>query len=858
MDYSKHGINKKKRQIRSSVPKAEKKLNFTIFRVVIIAILFIAVIGVSAGIGGIKGVIDSAPEINIEDVAPKAFKSYMYNQDGSTAVELVETGSNRIEVEIDEMSAHLQNAFIALEDERFRDHNGIDMKGILRAFVVGVKNGNFSEGASTITQQLLKNNVFSGGNEGNFLLKLKRKFQEQYLALQLEKEMDKDSILAAYLNTVFLGQNCYGVEAASRFYFNKHASELNIAESAVMASIVQNPSEFDPYLYPEKNQKRRKEALRKMKEQGYISEEEYNEALDESVYDSIKTNVENYKAENNKQYTYYQDAAISRLIDDLIEYYDYTDNPETTDVNEAYQQAKHKLYSGGFKIYLAQDTQIQKICDDAYADESNFQTTDWLLDWAMTVTTTVDGKTEQTNYSVQMLENWLKQQRGSYSRLYKSMSKEDAKAMAEADIAQYKASLNLPSDAKIDERTDFTVQMQSAFVLIDQHTGYVKAIVGGRGEKKESMSFNRATDMTRQPGSTFKILSTYAPALDEKGDTLASTKVDKVYTGYGGHQVNNVDMVCTNGPITFRRAIEQSKNTIATWVMDEDVTPEFAYNFLIDRFGFTTLVPEDKVISMAIGGLTNGVTPLEMTNAFAAIANKGIYTEPVFYTKVVDHDGNVIINNEVSETHQAVKESTAYLLTSAMQDVVTGAYGTARQTALSNMPVAGKTGSTEYRRDHWFIGYTPYYTAGIWFGFDDNTPIRDRTWDYYGQQRLWKKIMEQVHANLERKEFEVPSTVQKSYVCAKSGKLATNRCASRTYEYIATDNMPEYCDECVYTYVPPETSDTTQTDTDTVPPDPDDTVPPDTTPVPPDTVPPDTTPVPPEVTPTPDPNVPGA
>ena len=856
MDYSKHGINKKKRQIRSSVPKAEKKLNFTIFRVVIIAILFIAVIGVSAGIGGIKGVIDSAPEINIEDVAPKAFKSYMYNQDGSTAVELVETGSNRIEVEIDEMSEHLQNAFIALEDERFRDHNGIDMKGILRAFVVGVKNGNFSEGASTITQQLLKNNVFSGGNEGNFLLKLKRKFQEQYLALQLEKEMDKDSILAAYLNTVFLGQNCYGVEAASRFYFNKHASELNIAESAVMASIVQNPSEFDPYLYPEKNQKRRKEALRKMKEQGYISEEEYNEALDESVYDSIKTNVENHKAENNKQYTYYQDAAISRLIDDLIEYYDYTDNPETTDVNEAYQQAKHKLYSGGFKIYLAQDTQIQKICDDAYADESNFQTTDWLLDWAMTVTTTVDGKTEQTNYSVQMLENWLKQQRGSYSRLYKSMSKEDAKAMAEEDIAQYKASLNIPSDAKIDERTDFTVQMQSAFVLIDQHTGYVKAIVGGRGEKKESMSFNRATDMTRQPGSTFKILSTYAPALDEKGDTLASTKVDKVYTGYGGHQVNNVDMVCTNGPITFRRAIEQSKNTIATWVMDEDVTPEFAYNFLIDRFGFTTLVPEDKVISMAIGGLTNGVTPLEMTNAFAAIANKGIYTEPVFYTKVVDHDGNVIINNEVSETHQAVKESTAYLLTSAMQDVVTGAYGTARQTALSNMPVAGKTGSTEYRRDHWFIGYTPYYTAGIWFGFDDNTPIRDRTWDYYGQQRLWKKIMEQVHANLERKEFEVPSTVQKSYVCAKSGKLATNRCASRTYEYIATDNMPEYCDECVYTYVPPETSDTTQTDT--VTPYPDDTVPPDTTPVPPDTVPPDTTPVPPEVTPTPDPNVPGA
>lgn len=828
MDYSKHGIKKKKRQIRSSVPKAEKKLNFTIFRVVIICILLVAVAGISAGIGGVKGIIDSAPDINIEDVAPKAFKSIMYYEDGSKAVELVETGSNRIEVDITEMSEYLQNAFVALEDERFWQHNGIDTQGILRAFVVGVKNGNFSEGASTITQQLLKNNVFSGGNEGNFLLKLKRKLQEQYLALQLEKELDKDEILEAYLNTVFLGQNCYGVEAASRLYFNKSASELNVSESAVMASIVQNPSKFDPYLYPEKNVTRRNETLKKMKEQGYITEEEYNEALDESIYDTIKANVESYKSVNNKQYTYYEDAATKQLINDLAEYYDYQDNPETKNVDEAYEQAKHKLYSGGFKIYLAQDPQIQQICDTAYADESNFPTKDWLLDWAMTVTT-ADG--EQKNYSVQMLENELKAQRGSFSRLYKGMSEEAAMEMAKQDVADYKATLNIPKDATIDERLEFTVQLQSAFVLIDQSTGYVKALVGGRGEKKESMSFNRATDMTRQPGSTFKILSTYAPALESKGDTLASTKVDKVYTGYGGHQVNNVDMRCTNAPTTFRKAIELSKNTVATWVMDEDVTPEFAYDFLIDRFGFTTLVPSDKVISLAIGGITNGVTPLELTNAFAAIANKGIYTEPVLYTKVVDHDGNVIINNEVSETHMAVKESTAYLLTSAMQDVVTGYSGTGRQAALSNMPVAGKTGSTEYRRDHWFVGYTPYYTAGIWFGYDDNTPIRDRTSDYYAQQRLWKKIMEQVHLNLERKDFEVPATVEKTYICTKSGKLATNRCASKVWEYVATDNQTEYCDQCKYVYVPPVTPPTTSADstdsTDSTAPD--STVP-DTTP----------------------------
>ena len=210
MDYSKNGIKKKKRQIRSSVPKAEKKLNFTIFRVVVISILLVAVAGVSAGIGGVKGVIDSAPEVTVDEVAPQAFKSYLYSEDGALARELVETGSNRIEVDISEMSLYLQNSFIALEDERFREHNGIDLQGIMRAFVVGVTNGQFSEGASTLTQQLLKNAVFSGGNEGNFLLKLKRKLQEQYLALQLEKEMDKDEILEAYLNTVYLGQNCYG------------------------------------------------------------------------------------------------------------------------------------------------------------------------------------------------------------------------------------------------------------------------------------------------------------------------------------------------------------------------------------------------------------------------------------------------------------------------------------------------------------------------------------------------------------------------------------------------------------------------------------------------------------------------
>ena len=276
MDYSKRGIEKKQKQIGSAGQRAGKKFGFTAFRAVIICILLVAVIGVSAAIGGVKGIIDSAPDINVDDIAPDGFKSYMYLQDGTEVLELADSGANRIEVDISQMSDTVKNAFIALEDERFWEHNGIDVKGIMRAFVVGVTNGfNFSEGASTITQQLLKNAVFSGGNEGNKLLKFKRKFQEQYLAIELEKEINKEKILQAYLNTINLGETCYGVEAASQMYFDKHASELTVSEASVLAAIAQSPTYYNPYRYPENNAERRQTCLKNMKDQGYITDEVY-------------------------------------------------------------------------------------------------------------------------------------------------------------------------------------------------------------------------------------------------------------------------------------------------------------------------------------------------------------------------------------------------------------------------------------------------------------------------------------------------------------------------------------------------------------------------------------------------------
>lgn len=795
MDYSKRGLEKKQKQIGSTGRRAEKKLGFTAFRAVVICILLIAVVGVSAAIGGVKGIIDSAPEINVDDIAPTAFKSYMYLEDGTELLELAESGANRVEIDITEMSDALLNAFIALEDERFWEHDGIDPKGIMRAFIVGVTNGDFSEGASTITQQLLKNAVFSGGNEQSLLLKFKRKFQEQFLAIELEKELEKEEILEAYLNTINLGESCYGVESAAQMYFDKHASELNASEASVLAAIAQSPTYYNPYRYPEGNAERRKICLKHMLDQGYIDEAEYNAALAEDIYETIKVCTENYKTVNNRVTTYYEDAAISMLIEDFAEIYGYVDDPTTIGVNEADEQAKRKLYSGGYSIYLAQDPEIQQICDNYYADNSNFPTTEYLLNWALTVYND-DGTT--SNYSVEMLEARLKEYYGNYSLLYKN---EEA---ADADIALYMELEGIPDKETNYSWKTLTPQVQSSFVLMDQYTGEVKAIVGGRGVKTISRSFNRATDATRSPGSAFKVVSTYAPALDSMGLTLASTKVDSVYTAYGGHKVKNVDLYCTNRAMTYREAIIKSKNTVAVKVLAEEVTPEYALNFLQERFHFTTLTESDNVEVLALGGLTNGVTNLELTAAYASIANEGVYTKPVLYTKVIDHDGNVVIDNTVPETSVALKASTAFMLTDAMTGVVAESGGTATKIRMYNMPVAGKTGTSDDRKDLWFVGYTPYYTAGIWFGYDDSTPVSSRTSNYYGQQYLWKNIMADVIEleNQERKEFEVPSDVQKISVCRETGKLATSTC-SAVSTYCDINSRPtEYC---AGHYVKPET-----------------------------------------------------
>lgn len=784
MNYGKKGASDKQKTLTSKTSRIIKKLSVTVLKVFLACFFAVAVIGSFAIIGVIKGVIDSAPEISTYDVTPKKYSTAVYDQDGNEITKLVASGSNRIAKSIDEIPKNLQNAFVAIEDERFWEHNGIDIKGIIRAGFVGITSGRFSEGASTITQQLLKNNVFEGWTEEkSFTDRLKRKIQEQYLAIELEKSMSKEAILENYLNAINLGQNTLGVQAASLRYFNKDVSDLTLSECAVIAAITQNPYRYNPISYPENNAERREKVLDNMLEQDYINQDQYDEAMEDDVYSRIET--VNTEIVSSSVYTYFIDELTEQVMQDLQEQKGYTQT-----------QAYNALYSGGLSIYTTQDPKIQAICDEEFADSSNYPAgTEVALTYRLSVTSK-DGTV--TNYSEESLKDYFKDIDGiSYSTVFKN--EEEARAQVE----RYKESILQDGD-EITETITLTPQPQASCVIMDQATGYVKAIVGGRGEKEASLTLNRATNTKRQPGSTFKVLSTYAPALDTAGMTLATVHDDAPFNYASGRPVSNWYSTGYRGLSTIRDAIANSMNIVTVKTLTE-ITPQLGYDYLL-KFGFTTLVssrkqPNGKVLtditqSLALGGITDGVTNLELTAAYATIANEGTYTKPTFYTKILDHDGNVLIDN-TPQTKSVLKNSTAFLLTSAMEDVVK--VGTGKSADFGTMPIAGKTGTTSDYRDVWFSGFTPYYTCTIWGGYDTNDKMSSKT---SFQKTLWKKIMSRVNDGLERKDFTMPDDIETAVICKKSGKLAVpGLCDSdprgnmTIKEYFAKGTVPtESCD----------------------------------------------------------------
>ena len=785
MNYGKKSTAKKRTALISRSSMMGKRARVSFIRVLFVSLIALCIAVACLGVGSFRGVIDTAPDVDDIDIMPLGYATFLYDDAGNQIRKLAAPNSNRLPVTLDQIPVDLQHAVVAIEDERFYEHNGIDVKGILRAGMKAITTGDFSEGASTITQQLLKNNVFTNWtSESTQFERFTRKFQEQYLAVQVEKKTDKDTILENYLNTINLGAGSYGVQAAARQYFDKDVWDLNLSECATLAGITQNPTKFNPIINPESNQKRRKEVLQHMLDQNYITQDQYDEALADDVYSRIQAAQEKNSSTENTVYTYFEDELTDQIINDLMNIKGYTKT-----------QATNLLYSGGLKVYTTQDSTIQNILDEEYSDPSNYpDTVQYELDYALTVT---DPDGNQVNYSKEMLQLYFQNEDPGFDLLF------DSPEEGQTYVDRYKESILADGSKVVAERVNFAPQPQSSMSVIDQHTGYVKALIGGRGEKTASLTLNRATDTTRQPGSTFKIVSTYAPALNEKGMTLATTFEDEPYEYPDGSPVNNATR-SYNGTTTIRTAIQNSINVVAVKCFEE-VTPDLGLKYL-DNFGFTTLahgteadtdangnVWSDANLATALGGITNGVTNVELCASYAAIANGGNYIKPIYYTKILDHNGNVLIENTSAE-RSVIKESTAYLLTSAMEDVVKKGTGTACQ--LDNMAVAGKTGTTEAYNDLWFVGYTPYYTCAVWSGYDNNEKLPDYARNFH--KNLWKKVMTRIHEGLPSKEFEKPASVEKLSVCEETGLLPRAGCPVIT-EYFDVGTMPtEYCDQHFY------------------------------------------------------------
>ena len=753
-----------------------------IFKFILIVLLVLIIGSGIFAFFQVRAILKNAPEISPAQFIPSEAATYIYDADGKREQKLTLPEANRDLVSIKDIPKDLQHAVVAIEDERFYKHNGVDPKGIARALVKGLTSGHFSEGASTITQQLLKNSVFPGWmKETTFRQRLERKIQEQFLALKLEKMLTKEQILEDYLNTINLGAGCYGVQSAAYRYFGLPVSELSLSEATVIAGITQNPTAYNPITNPEKNKKRRTEVLNAMLRQGYITQSQYASALADDVYARIQDN-ESKVDTTSTIYTFYQDALIAQVMQDLEEQKGYT-----------HQQAYKAVYSGGLRIYSAQDDEIQQICDEEFENPANFPSgTEVGIDYALSVE---DKSGQITDYGNEDLRAFVRKTNPSFDLMYGTAQE------AKDGAAAFRASVVKDGYTVLGERVTVTPQPQASCVIIDSATGLVKALVGGRGTKEASLTLNRASYTQRQPGSTFKILAVYAPALDEAGKTLATVYRDEPYNYEDGTPVKDAEGTYA-GDVTIRQAIVRSINVAAVKCLTE-ITPQVGFDYA-KKFGITSLVESKTTDSgtysdvgqtLALGGLTYGVTNLELTGAYAAIANDGQYLKPHFYTQVLDTYGNVVLDNTDPEPRTVVKDSTAALLTSAMRGVISDPEGTAYgKIDLGQMAAAGKTGTTTDYRDSWFVGFTPYLTCGIWAGYDNSAPLPDKDTYHTYSKTLWNSIMSRISQSQTISAFGMPSDVVSMSICSDSHMAAAPGCPNPYTEYFAKGTEPKnYC-----------------------------------------------------------------
>lgn len=795
MNYGKNEVARKLQKSSSKAQKVASKLVLWLVKLVLVLFTVGIVLSVSLGYGIFKGIIDAAPEIDVASIEPSGYATMVYDSKGNLTETLVKSGSNRLEATYEELPQCLIDAFVAIEDSRFWSHHGVDLRSMIRA-AVGILTNNPAGGGSTLTQQLIKNNIFAGGNEDSFGEKLERKLQEQYLAIQLEKIMDKEIILKNYLNTINLGNNTLGVKSAAKRYFGKDVSELTLSEATVIAGITQNPTKYNPLSEKgqKNNEEKRRVILQYMYEQGKISKEDQEEALADDVYSRIQ-NVDLVAQESQNPYSYFTDELTEQVMAALQEKLGYTES-----------QASNLLYAGGLSIYTTQDPDLQAIVDEEVNNPDNYDVVYYSVDYRLSIQ---HEDETVTNYSDETMKTYYRTDLGqtSYDGLFRT------KEEADEAIAAYKSAMTKEGDTVLGEVVYYILQPQISFVLMDQHTGYVKAVNGGRGTKEISLSLNRATNTLRQPGSTFKVLTAFAPALDTCGATLSTVYYDAPYTVGQKTFRNWYAKKGYMGYSTIRDGIVYSMNIVAVRCMMETVTPQLGVEYA-RNFGITSLTETDYNAATALGGITKGVSNLELTGAYAAIANGGIYTKPVFFTKILDHNGKVLLENE-PQTKRVLKDSTAFLLTDALAESMESSRmyaspgvslnSTSVPANIPGMSNAGKSGTTTSNVDIWFVGYTPYYTAGIWSGCDDNQKISAIGSSTSYHKRIWKQIMARAHEGLADTGFPVPDSVETASVCRKSGMLpnpgvceADPRGSAVYTEYFAKGTVPtQVCDHHV-------------------------------------------------------------
>lgn len=730
---------------------------------------------ICAGAGFYIAIIRHAPAMELVAIEPATYTSIIYDQNGNE-LDRLHGDENREYATLDKIPVDLQHAFVAIEDSRFYTHDGVDMRGFARAAFMTLTNRDM-QGGSTITQQLIKNNVTKKTHNTP-----ETKIQEQYLAENYERELTeklgskeaaKNYIMELYLNTIGLGHGYNGVQAAALGYFGKNVEELTLSECALIAGITNNPSIYSPRSNPEKSLERQHIILRYMCDQGYITEQQRDEALADDVISRVRaSSAVQLDDDTTNVHSYFIDALFEQISQDLQNKYNMTAT-----------QANYILYNGGLEITATVDSRIQGILDQEYKNNDNFPAPHYGID---------------ANYVISIINNATGEQiNPSTSKFFSTY--EDAQAWTAQLRKQYEDNLTADQEILADKAT-YNVQPQSAMVVLDYRTGEIKGIAGGRGEKTVNRAFNRATDAVRQPGSVFKVLAAYAANIDTGTLTASSIIRDEPFS-IGKYTPKNWWGESYRGDCTVRVGIRDSMNILAVKaiVSPNDVKGgvgvgiDTAYDYLLN-FGFTTL-EDDNHAATALGGLTNGVKQTEVCAAYGTIANGGEYRRPMFYSMVKDHSGNVLLENN-SEPRQVLSTGAAYVLTDIMRSVVNDPQGTGGYAKFLNskMPVVGKTGTTTDSKDLTFVGYTPYYACSVWLGYDryDDTVRNMNNINQHAHLTLWRKCMEQIHQGLEVKDFDVPDDVVKVSVCKRSGMRANSGCEAYE-EVFVKGTEPDYC-----------------------------------------------------------------